>query len=266
MNITRKRNLMAAALSLVFAFGPALSAHAQGPPAAAPLPRERDDWTFTLAPYLWMSSVRADVEAGPLSADTAVCFSDLLKNLDMGAQLRFEGLRNERWGFFLDGTYMNLSSDARARIGPFRVRGVDIDAQFTQAWLDFGGIYRLGERGRSFDILFGGRYAHIGSEVSVGPFLDLDQSLDFFAPLLGGRWQYDLSEKWLLALQGDIGGFGVGDAADLFWGASAVLGYRINDRTMLGLGYRYYDIDYSTDRIDAEVQFHGPMIGVAFRF
>jgi opacity protein-like surface antigen len=235
-------------------------------PQSARLTPRRGDWQFTLAPYLWASSLSAEVEAGPISTNADACFTDLLKNLDMAVQLRFEGMRDDRWGFFVDGTYLRLGEDARARVGPFRVRGLDIDAQFTQAWLDFGGMYRFAGHGHNLDLMLGGRYAHVASDVSVGPFLDLDQSLDFVAPLLGGRWQHDLSDRWLLALHGDVGGFGVGDAADLFWGLTALVGYRLNERATLGFGYRFYDIDYDSGPIAADVQFHGPIVGVAFKF
>jgi len=57
-----------------------------------------------------------------------------------------------------------------------------------------------------------------------------------------------------------------GDAADLVWGLTGLVGYRLNDRATLGLGYRYYDIDFSNDRVDADVQFYGPIAGLAFHF
>jgi hypothetical protein len=53
-------------------------------------------WDFTLAPYLWLLSVSADIEAGPISAETDVCVTDLLQNLDLIAQMRFEGLHKQR--------------------------------------------------------------------------------------------------------------------------------------------------------------------------
>ncbi len=227
--------------------------------------KDPDDWEFSLTPYLWMTSLRAEADVGPVSSTSEACFSELLEQMDMGAQMRFEGRRGH-WGFYLDGTYMSLGSDARARIGPFRVRGLDVDGEFTQAWLEFGGMYRFGEPGRSFDVMVGGRYSYIAVDASVGPFLDVDESKDFWAPVVGGRWQYALSETWVLSLAGDVGGFGVGDAADLSWGVTGILGYRINDRTTLGIGYRFFDIDFSERALDLDLQFHGPIAGVTFRF
>jgi len=103
-------------------------------------------------------------------------------------------------------------------------------------------------------------------DVSVGPFLDVDESRDFWAPVIGGRLTYALSETWVLSLAGDAGGFGVGDAADLSWGLTGIVGYRLDDRTTLAFGYRFYDIEFSDRDLDLDLQFHGPVVGLAFRF
>lgn len=231
----------------------------------APQRPPSDEWEFTLAPYVWAMSLSAQADVGPISGSSEACFSELAQKLDLAAQLRFEGLR-KRWGFYLDGTYVSLGDDARAKVGPFRIRGIDVDAQFTTAWLDFGGMYRFGEPGRTFDLLVGGRYSYLATDLSIGPFLDVDASEDFIAPMVGGRVQYDLGKKLVLSIKGEVGGFGIGDAADLVWGATALLGYRLNDRATLGFGYRYYDLDLSSGGLDADLQMHGPLVGVAFRF
>jgi len=230
-------------------------------------PKKRgDSWDFTLAPYLWASSIRASVDAGPIFSTTEACFSDLLKDLSFGAQLRFEGLRNDRWGFYLDGTFLRLSSDTTVRVGRFRLRGIDIETEFTQAYLDFGGMYRIGRQGRSFDVLFGGRYTHLGTEVSGGWVIDSKDSKDYVSPVIGGSVTWQLSEKWVVNVKGDVGGFGVGEAADLAWGGTAVLGYHLTESATVAFGYRYYDIDFTNRDLDLDLQFHGPIVGVAFRF
>ncbi len=231
-------------------------------PLAAPASKQSDDWEFTLSPYLWMMSIRAEISAGPINSTSEACFTDLLKDMDMGAMLRFEGRRG-RWGFYVDGTYVALSDDARARIGPFRLRGLDADLELVQSWVDFGGMYRFGPPARSFDLMLGGRYAYISNDVSVGP-LDLDTSDDSLAPVVGGRVELGLSERWLFSTRGDVGGFGIGDAAELTWGLTGLFGYRLTDRTTIGFGYRYYDIEFSGDNLD--MQFHGPIAGVSFHF
>ena len=236
------------------------------PPEPMPRPKLRDGWSYTLAPYLWASSLRAEVNAGPISSTSEACFSDLLKQLKFGAQLRFEGLHDDRWGFYLDGTYMAMGDDATVRVGRFGLRGIDVEADFTQAYLDFGGTVRFGKQGKSLDLLLGGRYTHLSTDVSVGWLLDIDDSADFVSPMIGGRVQWALSEKWLMSVKGDVGGFGLGDAPDLILGFTGLLGYHLNDHTTLAFGYRFYDFELEGDRYDADVQYHGPIVGVAFRF
>lgn len=231
---------------------------------ASSLPlNDNDNWKFTLSPYLWMSSMRADIDAGPISAGVDKCFTDLVKQLKLGGSLRFEGL-HRNWGFYLDGTYLNLGDDAEARIGRFRIRSLDVEADVVQAWLDFGGLYRFGEPGRAFDVMLGGRYMHMSTDLSIGP-LNVDRSDDAVSPVVGGRIEYALSPKWLASVKADAGGFGVG-SAELVWGITALVGYRWNDKLIFGFGYRYYDIEADDGLVDVDMQFHGPMVGFSFEF
>jgi hypothetical protein len=229
--------------------------------------RERlsDEWEFRLEPYLWATSLRSEIDIGPLTSTSSACFSDLLKDLDGAVQMRFEGIKGH-WGFYLDGTYIGLSNDSRVRVGPFRIRGLDVDTDITEAWLDFGGMYRFGEPGCTFDLMAGGRYVYFSHDLSIGSLIDLDNSTDSVAPVVGGRVRYQLSEKWLASFKIDFSGFGVGDAADLTWGVTGLLGYQLNECTILGFGYRFYDIDVSRDHLDADIQYHGPIVGVSFKF
>jgi opacity protein-like surface antigen len=226
---------------------------------------KQKDWEFALAPYLWLLSVSADVKAGPISAGKDVCVTDLLRNLDMIAQLRFEGLHKQRWGFFLDGTYIGLSTEARAKVGPFKLRGLDVDAELRLAWLDFGAMYRFGRSGRSFDAFLGGRVAHVSTALSLGPFVNSAGDSDFVSPVIGGRFERAFSERWIGSLKGEVGGFGV-QGADLYWGATAALGYRLTKHATLEVGYRVYDWNYRQGRRELDLTFHGPIIGLVFRF
>lgn len=231
----------------------------------ASAPPKKGDWEFELSPYLWMASLRTTVDDGTTTATAEACFTDLVENLDLGAMLRFEGRHSSRWGFFVEGLYLKLGDDTRVRVGPARVRGINVDATVTQAEVDFGGLYSFGGNGRALDFLFGGRYTHLGTEIDIGPLPTRESTSDFVAPLVGGRVRLTLSEKWLFSIKADAAGFNVGDAPDITWGVTGVLGYRLNDNAVLGIGYRYYDIS-TNDDTDIDVSYHGPVIGVAFTF
>ena len=167
-------------------------------------------------------------------------------------------------GFFLDGLYVNLSDDAKVRVGKVRVRGIDIDGGLELALLEAGAFYRFGEAGLSFDALAGARYVSIDVEVKPGPFPTLSRDKDWVDPIIGGRFHMSLSERWLLSLRGDIGGFGVG--SDLTWNVAAHLGYRLSERTTLAFGYRHLDIDYDSGNRELDLEFFGPFLGISFGF
>jgi len=221
--------------------------------------RQKSGWEFELAPYLWTASLHSEVSAGPISAVSDVCFTDLVKHLNVGGMVRFEG-RKDSWGFYVDGLGMALNDEARARIGPFRLRGLATNVDVTLAIVEFGGFYRLGDSRRSFDVLAGGRYLYLGTDVSVQPFIDRNSSSDLLDPVVGGRFRLALADRWLASLKADFGGFGVG--TDLTWNITVLLGYMLTERATLAFGYRYFDLQ--KDQLDLIL--HGPMIGIAFTF
>jgi hypothetical protein len=133
------------------------------------------------------------------------------------------------------------------------------------SWLDFGAMYRFGDVERSFDAFFGGRYAHVSTDLSIGPFWDSAGDSDFVSPIIGGRVQWAFTERWVGSLKGDVGGFDV-QGADLYWDATAALGYRFNKHMTLEMGYRVYDWDCGEGRRDLDLIFHGPIVGLVFRF
>jgi len=232
----------------------------QTPPRRSAPPR--GDWTFELSPYFWAMSLRAEVDG----AVSEACFTDLVGHLDFGAMMRFEGRHSSRWGFYLEGMYLSLGDDAKVHAGPFRFRGIDVDATFTQADLDFGGMYRFGDDALALDVLFGGRYTHLETKLDLGPLPERNNNIDFVAPVVGGRVRFDLGEKWLLSVKADVGGFSVDEAPDLTWGVTSLLGYRLRERAVLGFGYRYYDTGSDDGGTDADLIFHGPIIGLAWSF
>lgn len=132
------------------------------------------------------------------------------------------------------------------------------------AILEAAVFYRFGDASPSFDALAGVRYVSIDLKVDPGPLPTLSRDKDWADPFIGGRFQLGLSERWLLSLRGDIGGFGVG--SDLTWNVTALLGYRLSKRTTLAIGYRHLDIDYANGNFEFDAQFSGPYLGLSFRF
>jgi hypothetical protein len=87
---------------------------------------------------------------------------------------------------------------------------------------------------------------------------------DWLDPFIGVRAQWNLSEKWYLAGQSDIGGFSVG--SDLSWSVQGTVGYAFTPSVSLEAGYRYLDTDYSSGNFTYDVAQAGALIGLNIRF
>src|SRR5210317_195958 len=70
------------------------------------------NWDFTLEPmYLWAVSIDGDQTVKGVDVDLDVPFSDIFDNLNGALTFHFEGLYQQRWGFFADLNYIVLEMD-----------------------------------------------------------------------------------------------------------------------------------------------------------
>jgi hypothetical protein len=93
-----------------------------------------------------------------------------------------------------------------------------------------------------------------------------DKTLDWVDLVVGARAMADVHPRVQLIVMGDVGGFGIGSAADLTWQALGVVGWRLSQSWSLQLGYRTIgvDLERSTNAIDVVV--HGPLLGAVWTF
>ena len=88
--------------------------------AAAPSGPATHDWEVSIAPYLWLSDVVADVSFRDFSAHVDPHLKDLISALEFGAMGTFEVYHKPSRVFFnVDAFWMRLSSEMEA--GPFQV-------------------------------------------------------------------------------------------------------------------------------------------------
>ncbi len=146
-----------------------------------------------------------------------------------------------------------------------------------------GAYYRVYDLALGGDTVFG-EPRHFTVEPTVGirwtkleahadaGFTSANKSADWLDPFVGMRLSTDLSDRWNLAGEADIGGFDIG--SKLAVNAQAYLGYRtymFNHPTILRVGYRVLSQDYETDDFTGnkfrwDVTQHGPVLGFSMRF
>jgi len=204
----------------------------------------------------------------------------------LGAFADFEA-SNGRWSVFVSPAYMDIASDENATVGPLTLRA-ELDADLV--FLEFGGAYRVsswqggGVRGTPsgghLDLIVGARYTDLETEIDLevaglppgfAGAREVSDRKDWIDPLIGGRIRLRLSERWVMALRGDAGGFGVG--SDLSLAGNAVVGYELEmfgrDAIVFG-GYRAlyqdYDDGSGASRFEWDMTLHGPVVGFNLQF
>jgi hypothetical protein len=240
-------------------------------------------WEFTVAPYLWAISMNGNVTVRGLEADVDASFNDIWDELNFAFMLAYEA-RKGRWGLWGNTIYSNLGdSDVEGPAGLTKV-----DPTVTAFWQELGGFYRVGtwdladNPGKkapsvTLDTFFGARYTYLDTKIDFeGVFSSLinniDQDKSWLEPLIGARTIWDLNERWVLTLAGDIGGVAFG--SDFAWSASGLIGYQFNlfgeNNARVFAGYRGLSQDYSdgsgNDKFEWDVTLHGPILGLAIRF
>jgi hypothetical protein len=147
---------------------------------------------------------------------------------------------------YVGGRYWFLKNRIHLEMGPVQIPGFDVTP-----FLDtpFGPV-------ELSDVSFPG--TTLG-----GIDTRLNESSHHIDPLVGLRIQHDFADNWSATLLGDVGGFGIGSAADLSWEALAQVSWRFGERWALVVGYQWLDIRRDGS-IDLDITIFGPKIGVSY--
>ncbi len=244
-----------------------------------------ENWEFEVAPYIWMVSMKGDVTVKGQTSDVDLSFSDFLDDLKFAAEAHFEATRktDRKYGFWLDGTYVKLESDAN--IGPINL---DIQNQFVilegafflniHNWeLSSNSLNtKLSKPYIALDAVAGARYWYVDAELDfkgqgpVGVSGNLSGDQNWVDPFIGLRSMIYFNDKIRMMLRTDFGGFGIGSASDFSWLGGVTFGYSITKTIELILGYRALYLDYEdgsgNNRFAMDVWMQNPLIGFNFRF
>jgi len=246
------------------------------PVAAEEKPLEKNGWKFHVAPYMWFLSMEGDVTVNGQKSDVDTSFSDIWDELNIAGMVNFEA-RKDKWGFFGDTIAAHLGKKTT-------VNGIDIDPTVILAMLTAGGFYQLGKwipsdgAGKdrpavSFYGLLGARYTYLYTRLDIKGSDNVSADEGWLDPLIGARAIFDLSERWELGLQGNVGGFGVG--SDFTWDAWGDIGYRFSlfskkNNARFVAGYRVLYQDYSSgsgdDEFKWDITMYGPVTGLVIEF
>ncbi len=235
-------------------------------------------WRFELNTWIWLTAMNGEIGVRDRSADVDASFADILDASD--SVLAFSGRLELGFGpfaGFVDGYYSNLGIEDAS--GPAGIASIDIEVE--QTIVDFGLMYRLGDwepsgdaaanvRNITLDLYAGVRYTGLDTELDPANEATRSSSENWFDPIVGAKLVWPFAEKWHVAVNGDVGGFGV--ESDLTWSATGVVGYDFSlfdIPSTVSFGYRAIGWDYTSEG-DNEFKWdiiqHGLILGMALRF
>jgi len=241
--------------------------------AAAQTAGPTSGWrTGSVTIYGWLPGITGSQEAPDGEPFVDLEGADVLDALD----LAFFGageIRNGRIGLLFDIEYADLSQDGTA--DRTFVPGVEApNGSVGTTLLMATGVvtYRFYEQETNFLDVYGGIRA-----------FDVKADFDFEIPSIGFEFAGEGNANWVDALVGlrghadlgrrfgvsglaDVGGFGIGGSSDLTWQVTGTLNYSFTDRWVGRLGYRYMSIDYQEPDLGLDIDLHGPLLGVTYRF
>jgi hypothetical protein len=228
------------------------------------------DWKFNLTPYAWTTDVGVDARLGDRElVDHTIAFTDLLKDLDTVAQVRFEGAKGSH-GFMVDLFDVRLSQDGQSLTVPTTGQAARVDSKMGMTILEVGGTFDPRGDGRGLSFLYGTRILSERAEIdatveSESVARTHDVSDTYVDALVGVRYEKAFTPRWSAMLRADVSKGGT----ELTWSAASELRYAFgkSNRYALTAGYRHMVVDFkSADAADLDMTLSGLHTGFRVSF
>lgn len=266
------------------------------PPTMAQAPS--DNWSFTVMPYLWLPSVKGELNYGPPrsgggSPTVTVDADKILDALDFAAM--FTGsARKGRWVIATDLMYLDMganqsgvrSVDLNPGSGPINVStsslnaGANVDLKGT-IWTVGGGYAVVQSPKVNIDVLAGFRYLGLktttdwnlsanvtgsgpgGSTATFARSGSVSQKEDVWSALIASQGRFALGDSaWFANYYVDVGT----GSSTFTWQGAAGLGYAFAwGDLVLDYRYLYYSQD-GDDKLIDHISLGGLGLGANFRF
>ena len=234
------------------------------------------EWTVVVSPYAWAASLKGNASLAGFDTDVDIPFSEILGHLDVAVMGNVE-ITNDQWGVYFDGQYVKTTQEERLldnEIGlGIETTTLSAGAFFVAYETELGGDTVFGKpRTLTIEPTAGVRWTQLKADVSALG-IRAKKSADWTDPFIGLRVNADLTDRWNLFSEVDVGGFDVGSKLSV--NAQTYLGYRTSmfgHPTILRAGYRLLYQDYEGDDFTETNKFrwnvtqHGPVVGFSMLF
>ena len=222
---------LALALSIPVASAQSQSTMATPEKTIEPEPASQG-WHVDVAPYLWFAGINGTVGALDHEASVHVSASKVLSYFNFGLMGMVEARYNRiiipvdfMWVRLKDNTGIPITDDVES-----------VNVKINEAIFTPKVGYRVVDKSRfKADALFGVRYWHLGTTVTLQPTqARFYGSANWVDAVQGARFQVFFTPKAMLTIGGDAGGGG----SRLDYQVVGLLGYKLKRVTLQG-GWRY---------------------------
>lgn len=212
-----------------------------GPPQVENAPD--DQWHISVSPYLWFAGTHGTLGAFNRDVGYRASAIDLLSHFRFGLMAAAEA-RHDRVLFPVDMMWIRLADDRALPFPNLAATSADLKASMF-IFTPKTGFRVINEEKFKADFLMGLRYWHFGENLQFSPSLlglNFSKSQNWVDPLVGGRIETAVSQKAVVTVAGDVGGWGAG--SQLEYQIVGLLGYKLKPSMTLQAGYRYLYADY----------------------
>lgn len=258
-----------------------LSAWLITPEAARAAAPDEKDWRLAASLYGWMSSVSGDVNRAGENQKVHASYGDIIDKAERGLQWSIEAGWRE-WFAAADGYSLDLKETHNIAAYDLDL-GLDLRIYHIRAgYCVFKRHVRsssgmsLGRNWRRFaqlDVYVGARYFSnettvTATDLNTGEKYDQLSDTDHWDPVFGARCTYTLTDRWVVAGRGDVGGFNIGSAAKFSWLAEGNVGLRLFTTITAFGGYRAigYVLGDDAESNETDITLYGPRLGLALTF
>ena len=272
--------LSGATTVLCFAAGAVLptSAAAQSPQPGW----ESGKWQFSALIYLYLPTIGGKMAFPADGSNINVDADTLIENLKFAFMGTFDA-HNGRWGMFTDVLYLNVGGN-KSQTRDFSIGNIGLPANTTAdlnldlkgtIWTLAGEYRVVSDPALKMDVLAGARMFDIKPTLGWSITGDLgpigapsrsgsrEISGSVWDGIVGvkGRYAFGENREWFVPFYLDVGT----GQSDLTWQGAAGIGYAFRWGDVLAM-WRYLDYNFKSGKNLEDMNFNGPMFGVAFHW
>lgn len=234
-------------------------------------PVSADDSSTQVGIYVFGSDISGKTKIGNITSDVDVSFNDVLENLDMGL-MAFIDHRRGKWSFIADVFYADISAGSTKTVNPSTTVKLDVDVK--QLLVEGFVGYRVLEQDYSnaqlgIDLLAGARYNKIelgleakASQLGATFAASRNPDEDWLDGVIALRVQYAQDRGWGASTWADVGEGVDSDSYQLM----GTVNYRFDNKVNLFGGYRHYSFRNDLSRLEVNLDYSGPIVGVSYGF